>query len=91
MLNSKISAFDHQRLSGRIEAKKARLDQKTLTESAPGFSEFKELVPYLDLSYPNQKEGLPSFLGSGTLPHLYWSLKMDVIDERLLSNRKYWE
>jgi hypothetical protein len=91
IVREKLARFDGTRVVGKAFAKKAKLDVKSLNESAPAFSEFKKLIPYLDMSYPNQREGPPETLNKKSLLSVYWKIRSSTVEEVRLKGRKYWE
>lgn len=82
---------------GRVEhpsrGKKTKLEASILNDAA--FAEFKTLVPYLDLactaSAKNSERRDKSRIRSTCLDDVYWRVRNEVVFERRLLNRKYWE
>ena len=88
LISETLSKFDVHRVAGQAQTKKSRIDPKSAEASA--FQQFVSLVPYLELSYPQQTEG-PSGAPKNSLLSLYWKMHQSAVEEPLLQSRKYWE
>lgn len=87
-----LSRIDTVRIEGKANAKKSKLTEKTLNESASAFAECKRLVPYLELAQPKHSSQSKALdVSADSLPGFYWRVKEGVIDEKRLEGRKYWQ
>jgi hypothetical protein len=82
LLNAKLSKFD----INRVEMPPKRIKSE---ESVSIHGEFKEMIPYLDMTCISQK--LANAENKRSLLSVYWKMNEMIMEESRLSGRKYWE
>lgn len=91
IIDDALKKFVGRRNIGQVFVKKSKLDTQTLNAATTDYAEFKPLVPYLELSYPSQKDGPPGHPPKNSLLNVYWKMRTSTVEEPRLNGRKYWE